>query len=84
MFGIPVNVLVAAGVMLLGVLLTFKDWIPGVLGSAVSLVKRSPAKPDRKTALGKCDDCIAYLESIGCTEGVAYFKDGLVHLYHSH
>jgi hypothetical protein len=46
----------------------------------------APGEPtyDRKGAMAKYDDCIAFLEGIGCKEGVSHLKAGLVHFYHEH
>ena len=86
MFGLPMNYVLAIVLGVVGVGWTFRAWIPGLFSGAMALVKRTPsaAKPDRKAALDSVDDVIAYLEAIGCPEGVEHFKAGLAHLYHKH
>lgn len=88
MLDIPTNYWVAGALAVIGLVGMFWNYLPSVGGIAGSIKKAlgGAAAPtnDRKQALAQYDDCIAFLESIGCKQGVEHLKAGLVHFYHEH
>jgi len=57
------------------------SWVTGLAKKAVATTTTT-TPTDRKHAITAYDDCIVYLQSIGCDDGVEHLKKGLQHFYY--
>lgn len=85
MFGLPLNTVLAIGVVVFGLgLFAYlnRDKFPAIkLPWASKPDPKAELKAKRKAALSAFDDAVGYLEAAGCEAGVKLMQQALPHFY---
>lgn len=82
MFGLPMNQVIAIGVLIVGGLyMLYANWdsLPKFKLPWGGTAKKT--KPDRKAILSLLDDAYAYFESENCPEGKAAIREAMTQVF---